>query len=139
LVFSSLTSAQVSGPLTGVHPGNLVETPRGLRPLDLEGFSEDLDEDGYVDPLVRVQAAAVSAAVVPEIPVANVHAALPAINPVPSVWPHPIAPAYPYISQYAVTHPLSDQRYVSQMALHSPYIGVPHVPQLGHGLGGISK
>ena len=54
---ANIATAESAGPLTGVHAGNLVETPRGLRPLDLEGFSEDLDEDGQVDPLVSVQSA----------------------------------------------------------------------------------
>ena len=34
-----------SGPLTALHAGDLIQTPRGLAPLSLEGFSEDLDED----------------------------------------------------------------------------------------------
>ena len=38
------------GPLTAVF-GDLVSTNRGLRPLSLEGFSEDLNEDGFVDPI----------------------------------------------------------------------------------------
>ena len=40
-----------TGPLTALI-GNLVQTPKGLRPIDLEGFSEDLDQDGFVDPVV---------------------------------------------------------------------------------------
>merc|ERR1712020_858866 len=40
-----------TGPLTPL-VGNLVQTPKGLRPIDLEGFSEDLDQDGFVDPIV---------------------------------------------------------------------------------------
>ena len=51
-----MSSAQ-SGPLTPL-VGNLVQTPRGLAPIFLEGFSEDLTQDGFVDPdrqpLVRV-------------------------------------------------------------------------------------
>ena len=39
------------GPLTPVFNGDLVQTPKGLRSLSLEGFSEDLDQDGYVDPI----------------------------------------------------------------------------------------
>merc|ERR1712025_1348698 len=38
------------GPLTPAF-GDLVQTPRGLRPISLEGFSEDLNQDGYVDPV----------------------------------------------------------------------------------------
>ena len=38
------------GPLTPAF-GDLVQTPKGLRSIALEGFSEDLDQDGYVDPV----------------------------------------------------------------------------------------
>merc|ERR1711936_815931 len=39
-----------SGPLTPA-VGDLVATPKGYRSLALEGFSEDLDQDGFVDPI----------------------------------------------------------------------------------------
>merc|ERR1712241_1028721 len=41
---------QLAGP---VHPafGDLVATKRGLRPLSLEGYSEDDNQDGFVDPI----------------------------------------------------------------------------------------
>ena len=40
-------------PAGPVHPqvGNLVATRRGPRPIDLEGFSEDDNQDGFVDPI----------------------------------------------------------------------------------------
>merc|ERR550532_3928846 len=41
-----------SGPLTPAY-GDLVQTPRGLASIALEGFSEDLDQDGFVDPVVQ--------------------------------------------------------------------------------------
>merc|ERR1711997_615115 len=40
-----------TGPLTPVVGGDLVATPKGLRSIALEGFSEDLNEDGFVDPI----------------------------------------------------------------------------------------
>merc|ERR1712088_385795 len=40
-----------TGPLTPVVGGDLVATPEGLRSIALEGFSEDLNEDGFVDPI----------------------------------------------------------------------------------------
>merc|ERR1712018_345539 len=40
----------VSGPLTPA-VGDLVATPNGYRSIALEGFSEDLNEDGFVDPI----------------------------------------------------------------------------------------
>ena len=79
--WANITTSESAGPLTGVHAGNLVETPRGLRPLDLEGFSEDLDEDGQVDPLVSVQSVTAPAAAAVATPFAHAltaTAALPA-------------------------------------------------------------
>merc|ERR1712080_597196 len=67
-----------AGPLTAAY-GDLVQTPRGLASLHLEGFSEDLDQDGYVDPVVQAPAVAAVAA-----PVAAVHHA-PAVAPVAAV------------------------------------------------------
>ena len=65
-----------SGPLTALHAGDLIQTPRGLAPLSLEGFSEDLDEDGFVDPIAAVEPVVAAAA-----PVAAVHyAADPAVQ-----------------------------------------------------------
>merc|ERR1712029_1068343 len=53
-----------TGPLTGL-VGGLVQTPKGLRSLELEGFSEDLNQDGFVDPV----APAVPAPVVAPAPI----------------------------------------------------------------------
>ena len=54
-------AAPQSGPLTPL-VGNLVQTPRGLQPIDLDGFSEDLDQDGFVDPIAPVAPVAYQAA-----------------------------------------------------------------------------
>merc|ERR1711974_23409 len=74
-----------TGPLTALI-GNLMQTPKGLRPIDLEGFSEDLDQDGFVDP------------VVPAVP-ATLPATLPAITRfanqpllAPQAFPQVVAP-----------------------------------------------
>jgi hypothetical protein len=53
LLSAAMAAAQVSGPITPL-AGNLVATPRGFRPINLEGFSEDLNQDGYVDPVAPV-------------------------------------------------------------------------------------
>merc|ERR1712156_30861 len=45
-----INTGSVSGPLTPA-VGDLVATPNGYRPLALEGFSEDLNQDGFVDPI----------------------------------------------------------------------------------------
>jgi hypothetical protein len=78
LISVSLAAPQ-SGPLTPL-VGNLVQTPRGLAPIDLDGFSEDLDQDGFVDPV---------APVAPVAPVFNaapvVEVAQPVVNAAPVV------------------------------------------------------
>merc|ERR1711892_751245 len=61
-----LTSGAASGPLTPL-VGDLVATNCGYASLSLEGFSEDVNEDGFVDPIAHAvpAVAAVKAAVVP--------------------------------------------------------------------------
>merc|ERR1711988_999780 len=44
------SAPQRAGPLTPL-VGDAVATPRGYRPLSLEGFSEDVNQDGFVDPI----------------------------------------------------------------------------------------
>merc|ERR1712107_31663 len=60
----------VAGPLTAAF-GDLVSTNCGLRPLSLEGFSEDVNMDGFVAPVVHaaVHAAPVVAAAAPVVTV----------------------------------------------------------------------
>merc|ERR1711993_235592 len=67
----------VAGPLTAAF-GDLVATERGLRPISLEGFSEDLNEDGFVDPIGQA------------VPVAAPLVAAPA--PLAFAAPAPLAP-----------------------------------------------
>merc|ERR1739844_774670 len=63
-----LQSGLPAGPLTPAW-GNGVLTPRGVRPINLEGFSEDVNQDGFVDLIGHAVA-----------PVVNY--ALPAVKPV---------------------------------------------------------
>merc|ERR1739838_653223 len=62
-----LTSGLPAGP---VHPqvGNLVATRRGPRPIDLEGFSEDVNQDGFVDPIAPAAPVVYTAPVVHAAP-----------------------------------------------------------------------
>merc|ERR1712158_135306 len=65
------------GPLTPAF-GDAVQTPKGLRSLALEGFSEDLNQDGFVDPIGQAVVAAPVAYTVPHVvshPVAAVNTA----------------------------------------------------------------
>merc|ERR1712045_444049 len=47
-----VNSGVPAGPLTPA-VGDLVATPKGYRSFALEGFSEDLDQDGFVDPIAQ--------------------------------------------------------------------------------------
>merc|ERR1712002_366936 len=47
---SHVASGLPVGPLTPAF-GDSVQTPKGLRSLALEGFSEDISQDGFVDPI----------------------------------------------------------------------------------------
>merc|ERR1712024_167705 len=106
-VLSSLFAVGLSAPTTHVNSGlpagpltpafgDAVQTPKGLRSLALEGFSEDLNQDGFVDPIGQAVVAApvaytvphlVSAANVGVAPVAAVRTAVaPVAYNVPSVY-----------------------------------------------------
>merc|ERR1712011_11701 len=78
----------VAGPLTAAF-GDLVATERGLRPISLEGFSEDVNQDGFVDPVG--QAAPVVAAPVFPAPFASLRT----VAPVATVAPAPVAAVAP--------------------------------------------
>merc|ERR1711911_524879 len=90
-----INQGAVSGPLTPAI-GDLVATPKGYRSLALEGFSEDLNQDGFVDPIAQAVVPVVHAA-----PVAAYHAA-PA--PVATYNAFPAAPAvHSYTAPAATT------------------------------------
>ena len=63
----------VAGPVAPAY-GDAVATPRGLRPLSLEGFSEDLDQDGFVDPIAQAVAPVAYAAAPVAAPLAYAQA-----------------------------------------------------------------
>merc|ERR1712213_192476 len=109
-----LQSGLPAGPLTPAW-GNGVLTPRGVRPLNLEGFSEDVNQDGFVDPIgaavapVAVAAPAVHAVAAPAIHYAGY--ALPAVKPVEvkveKVEPVEVkAPVVTYAAAPALAHPV---------------------------------
>ena len=84
----------MAGPLTAAF-GDLVATERGLRPISLEGFSEDLNEDGFVDPIGQAVpvAAPLVAAPAPLVPTTFAAPAPLAASPLATfAAPAPIAP-----------------------------------------------
>merc|ERR1712033_141983 len=94
-----INQGSASGPLTPA-VGDLVATPKGYKSIALEGFSEDLNQDGFVDPIGQAVAApavtyaaapvAVKAVAPVEVKAAEVNAvAAPAVH-------HVAAPAVTY-------------------------------------------
>merc|ERR1711964_513026 len=80
-----VASGEPAGPLTLAF-GDAVHTPKGLRSYSLEGFSEDVDQDGFVDPIG--QAVVVAPAVAPvsyTVPKVTVPVAAPVTYTVPKI------------------------------------------------------
>merc|ERR1711944_344298 len=107
-----LQSGLPAGPLTPTW-GDGVLTPRGVRPLHLEGFSEDVNQDGFVDPIgAAVAPVAVAAPVAAALPAVHYGGyALPAVKPVEvkveKVEPVEIkAPVVTYAAAPALAHPV---------------------------------
>lgn len=125
-----LQSGLPAGPLTPAW-GDLVATPRGARPLHLEGFSEDVNQDGFVDPIGQAAIAVAAPAVYAHAPAVYAHApavyTLPAVKPVEvkpvEVKPVEVkAPVVTYAAAPAVYHhaPLVHQAIVHQpIATHT--------------------
>merc|ERR1711997_640984 len=103
-----------TGPLTPVVGGDLVATPKGLGSIALEGFSEDLNEDGFVDPIAPAAPAPIvvpqpifntaPVAVAPQLATPFVRAALPQVAaPVATPFFHPASVASPVFSAPVTT------------------------------------
>merc|ERR1712008_668399 len=75
-VVNTVNEGPQTGPLTPL-VGGLILTPKGFRSIDLEGFSEDLNEAGFVDPIVP----AVPAPILAPAPIAPVYNSIPAVSP----------------------------------------------------------
>merc|ERR1712241_1628199 len=101
VVFSTLLAAACAAPQTVVNTvsqgpqtgpatpiiGDAVATPKGFRSLALEGFSEDLNQDGFVDPIVPAAPAPVVVVVpAPIAPIAAPVAVAPQV-----AFPAPVA------------------------------------------------
>jgi len=102
----------VAGPLTAAF-GDLVATERGLRPISLEGFSEDVNQDGFVDPVAQA---------VPFVP-----APAPVFtSPVVRTLPAPVAPFAPAtFAAPAFTAPLAVANPVVQAPVVKSVVETP--------------
>merc|ERR1712077_99926 len=145
-----LQSGLPAGPLTPAW-GDLVATPRGARPLHLEGFSEDVNQDGFVDPIGQAAVAVAAPAVYHHAPAVYT---LPAVKPVevkapvvtyaaaPAVYHHAPLVHHQIVHQPVATHtytvPVSTHTETVQVGTHVGTYALPHV--LGAGapiLGGV--
>merc|ERR1739844_675563 len=112
-----------SGPLTPVVGGDLVATPKGFRSIALEGFSEDLNEDGFVDPIAPAAPAPV---VVPQ-PIFNtapVAVAPQVAFPAPVATPQIAAPFLPAVRAFA---PQFAEPIVSNVVNQAPVAVAPQL------------
>merc|ERR1719323_2647125 len=93
--YSNINPGPVAGPLTPAY-GDSVATPKGLRSLSLEGFSEDLNQDGFVDPIApAVAAPAVTYAAAPAVTYAAAPAVTYAAAPALAAYAYAAAPVAP--------------------------------------------
>merc|ERR1712233_238956 len=137
-----VNSGVPAGPLTPAF-GDAVQTPKGLRSLALEGFSEDLNQDGFVDPIGQAVVAApvaytvphlVSAANVGVAPVAAVRTAVaPVAYNIPNVYATaPVAVKAEEPVEVKTVPAVAPVTYtVPQVYTHAvPSVGVPAPPEL---------
>merc|ERR1739838_360076 len=132
------TSGAAAGPLTPL-VGDLVATNRGYASLSLEGFSEDVNEDGFVDPIAHaapvVPVAApiayhtVAAPAVAAVKTVEVKAAAPAVAVAPVAYHHvapaatvAVAPAAYHVATAPVVHQVGYQ--VHHQVHHVPQVTV---------------
>merc|ERR1712156_389493 len=92
-----LQSGLPAGPLTPAW-GDLVATPRGARPLHLEGFSEDVNQDGFVDPIGQAAVAVAAPAVYAHHALPALTYALPTVKAVEVKAPEPVEVKAPVVT-----------------------------------------
>merc|ERR1711921_20454 len=131
-----VASGEPAGPLTLAF-GDAVHTPKGLRSYSLEGFSEDVDQDGFVDPIG--QAVVVAPAVAPvsyTVPKVTVPVAAPVTYTVPKI--SVAAPALVYTGAHVapvISYTGVEAKYASEPVVgkvqylpgFAPFTGVPFV------------
>merc|ERR1712212_565298 len=143
-VLSSLFAVGLSAPTTHVNSGvpvgpltpafgDAVQTPKGLRSLALEGFSEDLNQDGFVDPIGQAVVAAPVTYTVPHL----VSAANVGVAPVAAVRTAVAPVAYNIPNVYA-TAPVAVKAAEPVAAPAIQYVAAPYAPApLPHFVSGI--
>merc|ERR1711973_718463 len=105
IAVAALAATAMAAPSGPIHPahGDLVATVRGFRPVSLEGFSEDDNQDGFVDPVGQVAYA------LPAVPPYAFHAGAPLVHATaPVTYTHTV----PVSKTYTQTIPLGVHRTV---------------------------
>merc|ERR1712088_387010 len=132
-VVNTVNQGPQTGPLTPII-GDAVATPKGFRSLALEGFSEDLNQDGFVDPIAPAAPAPV---VVPApAPIARIAAPV-AVAPQVKAAPAPVAvAAAPHFANQPLFHaaafpqvaaPVFNTAAVAAPVFSAPVTTVQHV------------
>merc|ERR1719341_2737832 len=98
---------------------------RGLRPLSLEGFSEDVNEDGFVDPVGQAVAPVVTYAPHAAPLVHHTYAAAPAVYTVPHVYQtvHHV----PQVHVQKAVSPPTTHHVITHAPVIGAYAGLPAV------------
>merc|ERR1711894_394066 len=137
-VVTTVNQGPQTGPLTPI-VGDAVATPKGFRSLALEGFSEDLNQDGFVDPIAPAAPAPV---VVPApAPIARIAApvavAPQVASPLVKAAPAPVAvAAAPHFANQPLFHaaafpqvaaPVFNTAAVAAPVFSAPVTTVQHV------------
>merc|ERR1712193_178922 len=148
-VVNTVNQGPQTGPATPII-GDAVATPKGFRSLALEGFSEDLNQDGFVDPIVPAAPAPVvvpapapvfntaPVAVAPQVAFPAPVAALPQVAaPLVKAAPAPVAvAAAPHFANQPLFHaaafpqvaaPVFNTAAVAAPVFSAPVTTVQHV------------
>merc|ERR1712003_616355 len=128
-----INQGAASGPLTPAI-GDLVATPKGYKSLALEGFSEDLNQDGFVDPIGQAVVPVVQPAVAAYSVKAPVAAAKVVAAPAVATYTVPAATtkvvAAPAVAAYHAAPVAVATAPVVQHVGYNVHHTVQHVPQV---------
>merc|ERR1712214_111222 len=118
-----INQGAASGPLTPAI-GDLVATPKGYKSLALEGFSEDLNQDGFVDPIGQAVVPVVHHAPVVAAPAVAAYSVKAPVVAATKVVAAPAVAAYHAAPVAVATAP------VVQHVGYNVHHTVQHVPQV---------
>merc|ERR1739844_642584 len=122
-----LQSGLPAGPLTPAW-GDLVATPRGARPLHLEGFSEDVNQDGFVDPIGQAAVAVAAPAVYAHHALPALTYALPTVKAVEVKAPEPVEVKAPVVTYAGLPYAHAPVHAYAHSLVHTPVTHTYTVP-----------